>query len=457
MKQISNLKKLEKIAPSSTSESSHSLLKSKKTYSKNVSSAIPQEKFQNFIIPSRFREGEEYVLTHQKREDDSIYTFRHVIPYIHVYDQSVENYEGRMIGKPFKEAYCSEYGIDENTFSRMCIMGVITLNHQPILTRQKQFQKLKEGDSFQVKDIRMDRPVKHFDQLEIIYENEDFVVVTKPDGVCVHPIRRYHKNSLFYMMEHEYDQHFGNNLHCKTIHRLDRQTSGVLIVGKTPKGVNLFQKQFKGQHINKQYIAKVHGIIHENSVFEINDPIVCIQPWDGLYKSIPNREKELEYRELCKKNRVNFEPKSSITKFQVLLRNEQENTTTLLCTPITGRTHQIREHLSGQGFPIIGEEVSMTKIDPEYSEKRIDTGTEIWKYKLDLFEKYGLDSPQVAMQALQDTVYGRSFSIPQDLCLFSFRYQVGPFDFQSSLFAPEFLKRDWNEICHILKRPNKKR
>nr|CAG4708759.1 unnamed protein product [Naegleria fowleri] len=356
-----------------------------------------------------------------------------------------------MIGKPFREAYCSEYGIDENTFSRMCEMGVITLNHQQITAARKQVQKLREGDSFQVRDIRMDRPIKHFDQLEIIYENEDFVVVTKPDSVCVHPIRRYHKNSLFYMMEHEYDEHFGNDLHCKTIHRLDRQTSGVLIIGKTSKGVNLFQKQFKGQQMSKQYIAKVHGLIRENSNFEINDPLVCIQPWDGLYKSIPNREKDLEYRELCTKNQIKFDPKPSRTKFQVLLRNEQENTTTLLCTPITGRTHQIREHLSGRGFPIIGEESSKTKLDPEYSEKRIDTGTDIWNYKLDLFEKYGLESPQVAMQALEDTVYGRSFQIPQDLCLFSFRYKVGPFDFQSALFVPEFLKRDWKEICFMLK------
>lgn len=168
----------------------------------------------NTLIKSKFRDGTEYVLTKQNHPDGTVHTFRHVIPYLHCYDQRVENYEGRMTGKSFKQAYCREYGVDEGTFERMCRMEVITLNNEKVTHFDK---RLLDSDTFQVRDIRMDRPVRHFDKLEVIYENEDFVAVTKPLGVCVHPIRRYHKNSLFYMMQNEYDEHFGGDLHCKSM------------------------------------------------------------------------------------------------------------------------------------------------------------------------------------------------------------------------------------------------
>ncbi|EFC47578.1 predicted protein [Naegleria gruberi] len=274
------------------------------------------------VIHSHFEKLGEYVLTKHVLEggilrkatvndrDAKITTLRHVIPYVHCYHQKVENYEGRMTNKTLQESYCREYGVDESTFRRMCEMNVITLNEKPI-TKSLLKYKLKDDDCFQVKDMRMDRPIKHFDKLEIIKEENDFVVVTKPPGICVHPIKRYHKNSLFYMLEHEYAHHFGNDLHCKTIHRLDKETCGVLIVGKTSEGAKYFQKLLKEKQVEKQYIARVDGIVKGKPQFEINDPLVCIQRWDNIFKSISNKEVEKEYREICKKNRVAFQPKPS--------------------------------------------------------------------------------------------------------------------------------------------------
>ena len=123
-----------------------------------------------------------------------------------------------------------------------------------------------------------------------------------------------------------------------------------------------------------------------------------------------------------------------------------------MCSPVTGRTHQIREHLGGRGFPIIGETESLSKMSVGYSEKRVDTGVSVWNYKLDLFEKFGINSPQVIQQALQDSIYEANHTILDDLCLFSFRYQVGPFNFISELFTPDWVPNNLRkDILYLAK------
>ena len=135
------------------------------------------------------------------------------------------------------------------------------------------------------------------------------------------------------------------------------------------------------------------------------------------------------------------------TKFQILHKDYKENTTLLLCTPVTGRNHQIREHLIGKGFLIIGDESTSTKMQADYLEQRSEKATEIWSYKLDLFEKYGF-SPDAEQRCLQDTILQQQeFRLPKDLNLFSYRYKVGTFDFRSELTIPDWISEEnWQSV-----------
>jgi len=221
--------------------------------------------------------------------------------------------------------------------------------------------------------------------------------------------------------------------------------------------VRYFQNEFKKPNIIKQYIAKVQGLIGVDSVFEINDPMICIQQWDGIYKSIPNKDAEKQYMELCSINGVKYNPKPSITKFQVLHRDKEENISILLCSPLSGRSHQIREHLLGRGYPVVGEasNIATNKSDEDYLDLRTERGSSIWDYKLGLFEKYGIDNGDEIIQTVLSDLTNKPVPILDDLCLFSYRYKVGDFDFRSEIDVPSWIKPPlWNQIKHKIAASN---
>ena len=175
--------------------------------------------------------------------------------------------------------------------------------------------------------------------LDIIYEDNDIIVVNKPKGMVVHPangnpdgtlvnaVMAICKNSL---------SGIGGEIRPGIVHRLDKDTSGAIIVAKNDKSHINLSEQLKNHEVKKTYIALVRGIIKENEA-TINMPIA---------RSTKDR----------KKMAVDKKGKEAITHFKVLGR--YKNKYTLLEINIeTGRTHQIRVHLSHIGFPIIGDEV----------------------------------------------------------------------------------------------------
>ena len=172
--------------------------------------------------------------------------------------------------------------------------------------------------------------------LEIIYEDQDIIVINKPKGLVVHPangnpdgtvvnaIMNICKDSL---------SGIGGEIRPGIVHRLDKDTSGLLIIAKNDKAHINMSEQIKDRKVKKIYIAIVRGIIKENEA-TINMPIG---------RSTKDR----------KKMAVTKNGKEAITHFKVLQRYDKY---TLLEIKIdTGRTHQIRVHLSQIGFPIIGD------------------------------------------------------------------------------------------------------
>lgn len=223
--------------------------------------------------------------------------------------------------------------------SRVTIQRLIAENK--ILVNEKKTKgsyKVQANDKITVKE---DKPKEislkaQKIPIEIIYEDKDIIVVNKPKGMVVHPangnldgtlvnaIMAICKDSL---------SGIGGEIRPGIVHRLDKDTSGILIVAKNDKAHINLSEQIKNHEVQKTYIALVRGIVRENEA-TINMPIG---------RSTKDR----------KKMAVVKNGKEAITHFKVLKRYDRY---TLLEIKIeTGRTHQIRVHLSQIGYPIIGD------------------------------------------------------------------------------------------------------
>ena len=176
--------------------------------------------------------------------------------------------------------------------------------------------------------------------IEIIYEDSDIIVVNKPKGMVVHPANGNPDgtlvNAIMAICKGTLSG-IGGELRPGIVHRLDKDTSGVLIVAKNDIAHVKMSEQIKKHEVEKTYIALVKGIVKENQA-TINMPIG---------RSTKDR----------KKMAVNKKGKEAITHFKVIERFPKYNCTLLEIKIETGRTHQIRVHLSEIGYPVIGDEV----------------------------------------------------------------------------------------------------
>lgn len=174
--------------------------------------------------------------------------------------------------------------------------------------------------------------------IEIIYEDNDIIVVNKPKGMVVHPANGNPDGTLVNAILSKCKgslSGIGGKIRPGIVHRLDKDTSGIIIVAKNDKAHINLSEQIKEHKVEKTYIALVKGIVKENGA-TINMPIA---------RSKNDR----------KKMAVDKDGKNAITHFKVLKRYDKY---TLLEVKIeTGRTHQIRVHLSKIGYPIVGDSV----------------------------------------------------------------------------------------------------
>ena len=202
---------------------------------------------------------------------------------------------------------------------------------------------LKINDKIEVdinnsdKEIDIENPKAENISLDIIYEDKYILVINKPAGMSVHcsasEMTGTLVNALLYNIK---DFNFvGNKSRAGIIHRLDKDTSGIMIIGKNADIVSRIQEQFKNRKIKKIYHAIVIGVLKDNYL-EINLPI-------GRHQV---------YR---KKMTVREDGKHALTHIKVLKRFK--NHTLIEIDLKTGRTHQIRVHSSYKNFPVAGDKI----------------------------------------------------------------------------------------------------
>lgn len=182
-------------------------------------------------------------------------------------------------------------------------------------------------------------------ELDIIYEDDDVVLINKPIGMTVHPGAGTGENTLVHGLLH----------HCKNlsgiggverpgiIHRLDKDTSGIILIAKNDLAHQHLTRQFKERTITKIYLALIEGRLNQPAG-EINLPI-------GRHPAY--RQKMMAFKNIAEAKL--HHARSACTRYHTL--TEKNNKTLLEVQLLTGRTHQIRVHLAAIGHPIIGDPI----------------------------------------------------------------------------------------------------
>ena len=171
-------------------------------------------------------------------------------------------------------------------------------------------------------------------KLNIIYEDDSYIVLNKPAGIPVHPSMDHFTDSLSNGLKY-YFETIGLKRKLRPINRLDKNTSGLVIFAKNEYIQEALVKQMKDNSFYKEYIAICEGKFDKESDI-INAPI---------------KRKENSIIERC----VNSNGDYAITKYEVLQYNQNDNYSVIKCILETGRTHQIRVHMQFIGHPILGD------------------------------------------------------------------------------------------------------
>ncbi|KAJ2831480.1 DRAP deaminase [Coemansia furcata] len=270
----------------------------------------------------------------QKEEEDSltaadIYYEEGGLQRIHPYFFKFAAYaKGRWVGRTIYEVFSSEFRDRSPAYYESAIArGIIELNHEKV-----ELSTVVRNSDLVTHFIHRHEPPVTTQALTIVRETEDgLLVIDKPGSIPVHPTGRYNYNSVIKILEkkHGYRSLF-------PINRLDRLTSGLMLVGLNADVARRMEMDLSAHRIQKEYICRVKGAFPAGR-------IVCDQP----------------IRVVAHKLSLNCvdrdEGKPSLTEFELMAVDDDQMHSIVYCRPKTGRTHQIRVHLQFLGFPIAND------------------------------------------------------------------------------------------------------
>ena len=246
------------------------------------------------------------------------------------------------------------YGLTRSRMQRLVEEGIITVNGAP--TRSS--RRLKPSDSVELGRIPNVETKLRAEAvpLDIIYEDYDCIVVNKAPGMAVHPAAGCVSGTLVHALLHHCPEltEVGVEGRPGIVHRLDKDTSGVMVVAKNHRSLQMLARQFKDRTVQKEYLALVWGKFDGHSGI-IDRPI-------GRHRS---QRKKMSCRFACSKAREALTEWNVEKSFEV--KADSRNIIWLsLCRlrPKTGRTHQIRVHLAELGHPVVADKVYGERAKP---------------------------------------------------------------------------------------------
>ena len=234
-----------------------------------------------------------------------------------------------------------KYLIEKENLSRSKVQEMIKQNLVLVNDKiSKNSYKLRIGDEVKiVGELKKESNFKAEDiDIDIIYEDEDLIVINKPSGMVVHPANGHFSGTLVNALINHTKNLSSNNgdLRPGIVHRIDKDTSGLLVVAKNDKAHEFLSAQLKNKTLSRTYISLVHGRINHDT---------------GTIDAPIGRDKN-DRKKMCV---TEDNAKEAITHFKVLER--YKNASLLEVKLETGRTHQIRVHMNYINHPIVNDPV----------------------------------------------------------------------------------------------------
>lgn len=257
--------------------------------------------------------------------------------------------------------------------------------------------RLSEGDilTLYIKDEFFEEQPDEYDflkapvKLDIIYEDENIMLLNKKPGLIVHPDENYHFDSLIARVQHylyekgEYEPKKENSFAPALVNRIDRNTGGIVIAAKNAETLRIMNQKVKDRELNKYYLCIAVGIFEKKS--------------DLLTGYLEKNEKQNRVY-ISKKPTENS--KTIKTKYKVLA--EKNNFSLVEVDLLTGRTHQIRAHLASIGHPLLG--------DGKYGKNEINRKM---GYKWQALYSYKLSFNFTTDGGILEYLNGKTFTAPE--------------------------------------------
>ena len=275
--------------------------------------------------------------------------------------------------------------LSENTeFTRNKIQKLI--DNENILVNNKKVKnsyKVSKGDEITIIDEDEEINIQAENiPLDIVYEDDDILVINKPSGMVVHPAPGNYSgtlvNALMYKVKNL--STLNGEFRPGIVHRIDKDTSGLLIVAKNDKAHAILSEELKEKKIKRKYIALVDGIINHDTG-TIDAPIG---------RDDKDRKKMAV---------TNINSKNAITHFTVIDR--LKNATLLECILDTGRTHQIRVHMKYINHPIVNDTVYNKNIYGDFGQMLHAKEIEFIHPKTNKVMKFTCDAPKEFYEILE--------------------------------------------------------